>query len=87
MVKTVTTYKVRAGNSLPIQGGAIVFTFGVERQEIELSECATGILTSEDMCLFGGDYFSANYKALPGRIDGDLIFNSTQAKKPVITQD
>lgn len=88
----ITTYQVRAGNALPRLGtgttsaGNIIFTFGTETQEVESEECSKlGIVTSKDMCLLGGDYFSANYKALPGKVDGELIFNTNIAKKPILS--
>lgn len=93
MVK-VTTYQVRAGNALPTLGGGststgnIIFTFGTETQEENSEECSTvDILKSKDMCLLGGDYFSANYKAIPGKKNGDLIFSTNITKKPIYSND
>lgn len=89
MVKT-TTYKVRSGPGMPIMGdsdisaGVVIFTFGSETQKIEAG-CSNEIdITSKDMCLMGGAYFSASFKAMPGTVDGNLIFSSTKATKPIM---
>jgi hypothetical protein len=94
MSLTVNTYKVRSGPAIPVVGkgttskAITIFTFGVERQEV-ISQCASEVdfLTSKDMCLMGGDYFSANYRAFPGKIDGKLYFTAVLTKKPVKTNE
>lgn len=91
MASPITTYKTRMGNAIPIMGagssseGTIIFTFGYEYQEILSCGSTDSILGSKDMCLLGGEYFSANYKALPGKVDGKVAFSSVSAKKPVLT--
>jgi len=84
---SVTTYKVRSGNPLPGAGGNIIFVFGTETQEIENNDCSSEVKTSKDMCLLGGDYFSANYKAYPGSFGSELVFSETLAKKPIATNE
>lgn len=94
MIK-VTTYKVRSANAIPImpQGGGsssdgvIVFTFGSETQETISCGSDRDVIRSSDMCLLGGEYFSANYSALPGKINGDLVFQSNLAKVPVLSKN
>ena len=86
----VTSYKVRSGPAIPIIGegttsnGITIFTFGVETQDV-ISTCTseTEILTSKDMCLMGGEYFSANYRAFPGKINCKLYFTAVLTKKPI----
>lgn len=92
----VNSYKVRSGPAIPVIGGGTtskaitIFTFGVETQEV-ISECASEVnfLTSKDMCLMGGEYFSANYRAFPGKIDlndgngSRLYFTAVLTKKPI----
>lgn len=87
-----TSFKVRHGNAIPIMAGssmtnAFVWTFGSESQEIEACESTAEVLASKDMCLLGGEYFSAQYKAHPGKANGSLVFNSVLAKKPNYSQD
>lgn len=88
MVK-VTTYKQRSGPAIPVMDGAtskgtIIFSFGSETQEV-ITECSTetNFLGSNDMCLLGGEYYSAQYRAFPGKINNKLVFNSVLNKKPV----
>lgn len=90
MVK-VTTYNVRAGNAIPKlcdnasdpSEGNIIFTFGTETQEVISCGFDTDVLRSKDMCMFGGEYFAANYKALPGLVGGKIVFNSVLTKRPI----
>lgn len=89
MVK-ITTYSIRTGNAVPKMCGEptdpsegnIIFTFGTETQEIISCGSDTNVVKSKDMCMFGGDYFSANYRALPGLVNGKLVFESQLTKKP-----
>ena len=81
----LVSYKVRSSNSFPIQGGNLIFTFGTECQQVIFNECASTILTSRDMCMLGGNYYSATYKAYPGSIGGQLVFSATEASRPVYT--
>lgn len=86
----ITTYKVRSGNPLPTsQGGnVIVFCFGTEAQDIENNSCETQVLKSSDMCMYpDGQYFSANYKAYEGKVNGELLFSANLTKKPVISNN
>lgn len=87
---TVITYQIRSGNGVPLlcngsspSEGNIVFTFGTETQEVINCSFDSDVITSKDMCLLGGDYYSATYKALPGKVGGKLVFNSTLMKKPI----
>ena len=88
----VTTYKIRQGNAMPLlcdssqSSGVIIFLFGSETQEV--SSCAKDddVKLSEDMCLMGGDYFSANYQAYPARLNcNKMIFKSVVTKKPILS--
>ena len=89
----VFTYRVRAGNAVPIlcdaptdpSEGNIIFTFGTETQEVISCSSDTDVVKSSDMCLLGGMYFSAQYRALPGKVGGKLVFTSVLTKKPVRT--
>jgi hypothetical protein len=90
---TLNTYTVRAGNSLPLMcdqpvsqsTGNIVFTFGTECQTITNCGYTNQIIKSTDMCLLGGTYFTATFKGLPGKVNGKIVFQSTLAKKPVLS--
>jgi len=92
MTKTFS-YKIRAGNSIPIvpdggtssSKGNIIFTFGTEKQEILNCGSDRDVLSSDDMCLLGGEYFSASYSALPAKVNGQLRFVSSLAKAPIIS--
>lgn len=90
---TTAIYNVRASNAIPLLCGSttsqgnIIYTFGTECQEVILCGYTSKVLKSEDMCLLGGEYFSANYKALPGKVNGKLVFTSNLAKKPSITNE
>lgn len=89
MVKVIT-YTVRTGNAIPKlcdapsdpSEGNIIFTFGTETQEVISCGFDINVVKSKDMCMFGGDYYSATYKALPGKVSGKLVFNSVLAKRP-----
>ena len=91
MAAPVTTYKQRLGNAIPIVGtgsistGVIIFTFGFETQEVLSCGSTHEMLKSTDMCLMGGNYFSANYKALPGKVGGKVAFSSVTTKKPILS--
>lgn len=92
MAKLVT-YKVRSGNSIPIIAGGggdsstgnVIFTFGTETQEIISCAAEDDVLGSSDMCLLGGEYFSASYNALPAKVNGQLKFTSNITKPPVFS--
>lgn len=92
-MSSITTYNVRAGNAFPdvgegsISTGAVIFTFGVELQEVLSCSTEKTVLKSKDMCLLGGSYFSASYRAYPGKVAGNLVFNSTVTKKPIFTNN
>ena len=89
----VTTYKVRSGNAIPIiangggdsSTGIVIFTFGTETQEIITCAAEDDVIGSADMCLLGGEYYSANYSALPAKVNGNLKFTSNLAKAPVFS--
>ncbi|RKZ85081.1 MAG: hypothetical protein DRQ39_07595 [Gammaproteobacteria bacterium] len=66
--------------------GAIMYVFGYECQEVITCSNDTTVLKSEQFCLMGGEYWSANYKALPAKVDGSVRFNVTITKKPVLSQ-
>ena len=85
----VTTYKVRSGNSLALEesGEFYVFVFGSETQDLETAECTDTLLSSDDMCFLGGEYFSANYQAIPGLVEGKILFTQSQAKKPILSNE
>lgn len=90
----VNTYKVRIGNTIPIVStgegsstGNIIFTFGTETQEVISCSSDSEVVGSSDMCLLGGEYFSANYRALPAKVNGDLVFVSNLTKAPVFSED
>jgi len=84
---TVVNYKVRRGNpvsSLCEDGSPVyIFTFGTETQEIISCLKETEVLTTLDMCLLGGDYFAASYKAHPGKVNDRFVFSSN-IQSPVI---
>jgi len=92
MVKLIT-YKVRVGNAIPIlcdkpedaSKGNVVFTFGTETQEVISCSADDKVVGSKDMCMRGGFYFSANYRALPGKVNGRLVFNSVLTKDLIRT--
>jgi len=95
MVK-VYTYRIRAGNAISIvcddtinniSQGNLVFTFGTESQEINSCSADQDLLKSSDMCMLGGNYFSATYRAYPGKVNGKLVFNSVITKKPVLSNE
>lgn len=94
MVK-VTTYKARSSNAIPVipdgggnsSKGNIVFLFGTETQVIESCASTEDVKTSKDMCLLGGDYFSASYSALPAKVNGKIKFSSNTAKAPVYSSN
>lgn len=89
----LNTYKVRSGNAIPIipdgggnsSQGSIIFTFGTERQEIISCGSEEEVASSRDMCLLGGEYFSANYSALPAKVNGKIKFASNLAKAPKLS--
>ncbi len=88
MVKVIT-YKVRQGNPMPllcdgdVSTGVIINFFGAETQEVYSCEAEDRILKSEDMCLRGGDYFSASYQAHQSRLDcNKIVFKSVVTKPP-----
>lgn len=89
----LVTYKLRIGNSIPIIAGGggnsstgnVIFTFGTETQEIISCAAEDEVLGSADMCLLGGDYFSANYNALPAKVNGKFKFTSNITKPPIFS--
>lgn len=87
----VVTYKARVGNALPVLGRStstrelIFYSFGAELQEVIACTGVTELVQSADMCLQGGQYFSAQYKAYPGKVNGKLKFTAVFTKKPVLT--
>lgn len=90
MARSVTTYKVRTGNSLPdvnsgsIENKVIFYLFGSETQEV--INCGDNeVVKTTDMCMFGGDYYSAQYSAYPGKVDGKLLFSANLAKRPILS--
>jgi hypothetical protein len=92
---TLNSYTVRAGNAIPLMcdkpvdasTGNLVFTFGTECQEINTCGYTNQIIKSTDMCLLGGIYYTATYKALPGKVNGQVVFQSVLTKKPVLSAD
>lgn len=90
MVK-VNTYRVRQGNPMPLlcdgdtSYGLVITFFGEERQEVNSCDADTEVLKSEDMCLRGGEYYSASYQAHQSRIDCDqMVFKSVTTKPPIL---
>lgn len=89
MVK-ITTYKLRIGNAISIicggtqSTGIILFAFGTEYQDIINCSFTHKVITSADMCLMGGDYFSANYKGYSGKVDNNFTYNSNLTTKPAL---
>lgn len=93
----LTTYTVRLGRPTPLicdpfgsAEGVIVFTFGVECQQV--LSCATDqrVVRSDEMCLIDASdnaLFSAQYKALPSKVNGSLVYDSVLTRKPVYSND
>jgi hypothetical protein len=82
------SYKVRSSNAFtPKGGGNLIFTFGTECQSTNLNECAQSNLKSTDMCMLGGEYYTATYKAYPGTLNGSLVFSSTESERPIYSAD
>ena len=90
MVKT-TQYLVRSGNPITrvfneasVAKDIVVFTFGVETSEVESCSATTSILESKDMCMFQDDteegYFSADFTALPGKVNNKIVFQANTVK-------
>jgi hypothetical protein len=90
MVKT-TQYLVRSGNPITrvynessVAKDLVIFTFGVETSEVEACSATTSILESKDMCMFKEDieegYFSANFTALPGKVNNKVVFQANTVK-------
>jgi hypothetical protein len=87
----INTYTVRTGNALVSKDASTgkpilyMFAFGTETQKVNMCEVNYNVLTSDDMCLRGGPFFSANYRGLPALVKGKLAFTSTIAEKPIMS--
>ena len=88
-----TTYTVRTGRPIPIMGnsgaanGIRQYTFGYECQKVITCSTEETVITSEDMCLWGGDWYSASYRALPVKVNKKVLFNATLRGIPQIYAD
>jgi hypothetical protein len=92
----LTTYQVRVGRPLPIYcdsptvEGVIVYSFGSECQDVISCSLDQTVIRSSETCLrdLSEDaVFSANYRAHPQKINGQLAYTSTIQRKPVFSQD
>jgi hypothetical protein len=89
----VDIHRARNGNPMPIMGGnststgAVMYMFGNECQRVITCSDDGAPLRSEEMCLMGGAYWSASYRALPAKVDGDVKYNSTITEIPRIGQE
>lgn len=64
----------------------VVHLFGSETQEVTSCTMTKNLVSSDEMCLNSEKgYISANYKALPTKIDKKVYFNSVLNKKPVLS--
>ena len=87
---TIFTEKVRHGTPMPVVGagstggGTVMFVFGYECQEVEACSSTNNVKKSTEFCLYGGDYWSASYKALPQKVNGNVKYQATFTKKPII---
>ena len=83
-------YTLRTGKPLPIMGsggessGIKQYTFGSECQAVIACSNENTVLKSEEFCLMGGEWISANYRALPNKVNGNIVYNATLKKVPVI---
>lgn len=89
----VNVHRQRNGNPLPILGGgstssgAVMYIFGNECQRVITCSNDDTPVRSEEMCLLGGLYWSASYKALPNKVSGKVRYNATLTEKPIIGQN
>jgi len=90
------TYRLRNGSPLPVleEGttatASVMYTFGSECQEIVTCANTNDVAKSDEFCLFNTDensYWSANYSALPTKVNGRITYNSVIQKKPRLSRD
>lgn len=89
-MSSFTNYKVRRGNAIPLlcnnnatSEGLIIFTFGTETQEVINCSVEEDVIHTTDMCMFtDGEYYSASYKAHPGKVNGQLRYSANLTKPP-----
>ena len=86
---TWKNYKAIMGKPLPkCEGGAVIFFFGSECYDVTLDTATETLVNSSDMCMQGGPYFAAAYKAYPGQVqDGNLLFTAQLISAALIRSD